>query len=218
VSWQDYDEITTAYQDQENGDDVNVIPDWYQFYNIYQGTTSLMGLPDLKGEKEDFYRDLYLEKKKQDAIADGTYQEPKETIYLPYLSGYDQEQVEDFIRTFETKRELKLYHNYQLYQQRGEEMDEVKQALETLEDAPEPYPLIPHADWKQSLILTARQFENSRIALALREVYEQYQLKQQLGMKQTAKFKDMSAPFIEEFKKEVLNGRELNGEPRNFDY
>ena len=38
--WQNYEEIIGNYRDDE--EDTSSIPEWYQFYNLYKGTASLM--------------------------------------------------------------------------------------------------------------------------------------------------------------------------------
>jgi len=62
--WQDYEKIKEAYNDENSERNV---PEWYEFHNSHTGLSAYMLLPDIRGDKEKFYRNLWSEelKKKQ---------------------------------------------------------------------------------------------------------------------------------------------------------
>ena len=53
--WQNYDDLKEAY----NNDSDQNFPEWYDFHNGNSAAGTLMLLPDIRGEKEKFYSDLY---------------------------------------------------------------------------------------------------------------------------------------------------------------
>ena len=52
LSWQNYEQIKLAYvSENENAN----FPEWYDFHNGRTGSSVFMLLPDIRGEKEEFY-------------------------------------------------------------------------------------------------------------------------------------------------------------------
>jgi hypothetical protein len=54
--WQSYDRLKGTYN--RDGDECT-IPDWYEHHYTHTGTTRLLQLPDIRGEKEMFYKRIW---------------------------------------------------------------------------------------------------------------------------------------------------------------
>jgi len=59
---QDYDQLKEEYTSSNDNQEC-IMPEWYEFHNSRTGNGSLLLLPDTRGEKEDFYMDLWRKKK-----------------------------------------------------------------------------------------------------------------------------------------------------------
>ena len=97
----------------------------------------------------------------------------------------------------------------------------VKEAMSDLEDCFEPFPIAPGiTDWKEALIITAKQWTNTKIARNLHFFYEDYLFRNATGIanacdaEQVASYRRMA----DNHKENILLGRELSGEPRDFNF
>jgi hypothetical protein len=92
-------------------------------------------------------------------------------------------------------------------------------AFEYLQDiAPETVPIKVNDDWKEALYFAAFQHRNEKISGLLPTVHEEYLLKKEMGMLEISEGKDWQSGISEMYKKNILKGRELLGEPRDFDF
>lgn len=214
-AWQDYSEIVEGYKSDE--DDLDSVPEWYQFHNAYTGNSQLMALPDVKGDTEEFYLDLVREKNKQEQIAAGTYQPYVPVESLPRLSSYDDDQVADFIKKFGNKKELELFYNYRLSSKKQEQLEELENALSVLNSASETVAIEADTDWRTAILKAACKYKNAQTILAMGQVYEEYLIKKQMGVGYEYD-NAMPGNWLNVVKTSILDGRVLNGEPRDFDY
>jgi hypothetical protein len=95
VQWQDTKELVKK---NKKGDMENY-PQWYEYYDLQMGTSKLLLLPDIRGEKEEYYIPACLEEehKKNPIQSDNTFIKPK-----PGLYG-DPKVFNEFINLFEDK-------------------------------------------------------------------------------------------------------------------
>ncbi len=217
ADWQEYEEITASHQNRDEDDSQSNIPAWYQFYDTYNNTASLMDLPDPRGEKEEFYLNLYFAKQKQNN-ADTEVMLPSDPqSMLPSIDCFDNKQIEDFVRICETRKELELYRNYSSFQDIDDDMEELEEALSILQEAHEVVAIETHHNWKEAVIKAARRYQNSQIALALPSVYEEYQFKHQanIGYDNDSEVDDS---WMNNIKTQIIQGRLLNGESPDFNY
>ena len=103
-TYQDYVSIKEAMLSEDD----SVYPEWYQYYDTYKGTGMNIKLPNVRGEKEDFYRNLYFKTETENQKKEGTYQD-----YVPFnfdtvLSSYDETRVKEFVKLFGTPTDLEL--------------------------------------------------------------------------------------------------------------
>lgn len=104
--WNDYTDYK-RYIERNDPDRINPLSQWYKFYDAHKGTDTLLDLPDVRDEKEEFYSKIWFEKehkKKMAALKAKQSEEDKR----PYLSSRGED-LENFIRRFEEKAVIK-YH------------------------------------------------------------------------------------------------------------
>lgn len=216
-SWQEYDDYKKEYVSQESDIDSSY-PEWYEFYDNRRGTGSLMLLPDTKGEKELFYRNLNWDDDKAKRIAEGTYKEfiPPDK---PDLYSWENSHIENFIREYEDPELLKLCRYYESsYSYWNDE--NLQDVIELLENAGETIPIESYYDWRKALFVTAKNYRINKVREALNDVYEQYLLQEQLGISHYEKKgkEKHSVSLVDLVKGQILKGRELNGEPGDLNF
>ena len=102
-----------------------------------------------------------------------------------------------------------------------ESMYWAKEAWYELKDCFESFPIAAGiTDWKEALITTAKQWTNTKIARNLHFFYEDYLFRNASGIanacdeEQVASYRKMA----DNHKETILLGRELSGEPRDFNF
>lgn len=212
-SYQDYNEIKEAIENDESG----VYPEWYEFYDTYRSTGMNIKLPDIRGQKEEFYRELYGKQQRDQEIKSGTYIPYDPSNRLPHLSSYDDEQVKEFIRLFGESNELELLENYN--ESKNSHSDQLDDAIALLSTARELIPIESDLDWKEAVIKSAQLYKNRLIARAMPLAFEEYQMKSDTGIS----FYDTLPPIEEDdnscrVNEQIIKGKILNGESPDFDY
>ena len=207
--WQDFDEIKEAY----NNDNANTnFPEWYDFYNSRKGTSVYMILPDIRGEKEEFYMKLAREENRS--------KKPQEP-YIPenHLWYTDKDKREWFIKTFETKKIQEYYAAYEWSQRNAGLREDLEYYLHTLYEADEPVAIEANMDWAKAVKITAIKYCNQKIAEALPQAWEQYMLNIQMGIPFQNERKFTAKDDIRKIYEEaIIKGRKLNGEPEDLNF
>jgi hypothetical protein len=220
--WQDYEDMHTV--DEEGF--LFYLPEWYDFYDIYMGTTYLMKLPNIRGDKESFYRKLTIQ-----AYKDEQLKNKKDTPVLPptIALSYLHARYEDFTRFMHVceneyvKTLNKEFNKAREANRRTEEDEEVDEAIRLLEEAEQPVYMPGGLEWKEAIIKCGRQYINTIIADELDVVFESYQMLQDLKMTKSYDEKTLLEAYhqvklINMMEEDILGGRELNGEPRDFNF
>ncbi len=139
----------------------------------------------------------------------------------PHLSFYNKEDVRKFISKFEEEKLLHFHDAYQREHDYEDDMDDkINMAVWHLQETDENHPLEPNDDWKQSILNAAQKSKKEKTARALYLVFDEYL---QCRMNKTP-FMPISQKEIENneiwnsFKDNLLKGRELAGEPRDFNF
>jgi hypothetical protein len=210
--WQDYEEIKADYLDTEG--DYYGMPEWYEFHNQRTGNTSLLLLPDLRGEKERFYSDLFFKN-----------QAEKEKIgqpsILPQDSGVkhlssDQETTAFFVKTFESKdiqSKNKHYVEYNSFEDNFYYEDLIRELIRTKEDIP----IRANTDFKKALILANNEYRCKKVADHLFLAFEQYQFNKKMGFSVGRKdsfYHDLRKSYVQR----LIDGRVINGEEPTLDF
>lgn len=212
-SWQDYSEIKEAYN--TNNENRN-FPEWYDFYNGRKGTGAYMLLPDIRGEKEQKYEDLALQKSAEENKQRNEEWEANRDK-RPFINAYEDETLEFFIKTFEDKDTQLFYKAYSSELQDDGGENDVSGLISFLSEATEPIPIESHHDWREAIRKAADLYHAKKIAEFMPAAFEKYQLHQSLGIAHP-EGKHFYQDVRNTYYNRILEGRELAGEPRDFNF
>ncbi len=208
--WQNYDEFKEVYET----DNDDAIPQWYQFYDNRRGTGRLFSLPDIRGNKEEFYMDIW--RKSLPHI-------PKSEVSKPYLSSYGDD-IEEFIRTFEEKKMLRFYYAYRNkedFSVRSIYDDEdLADILETLMNADEIVPMQANINWRDAIFEAAAGYITNQVIECLPQAYDEYLMKIENGFKlgKENRTKDWTFEHSSFVRECIIKARIINGEPPNLEF
>jgi hypothetical protein len=215
TDWQDYNEIREGYKTENMEGNY---PTWYQFCDIYRGDKGLLHLPDIRGDKEMFYRDLYFESVKEEreeqaAASQKRWEERKPSIYV-----HNKEDLEKFVKAFEDKEMQFLYNGFKWSEINRDAAEIVEEHINLLLSAQDPVPLEAHDNWIEGLELTVRKYKCRKISEALPRAWEQYMINIQMGIA----FPEGDVEMYEDarilVRQQILTGRKLNGESEDFNF
>jgi len=229
--------------DEANGDDgdgykaathraYRSLPAWYQYHNEATGENLLLTLPDVRGEKEAYYIGI-TEADKEEKLAaqrargDMAASLPWHPIFLhhddltPYFRQFeDPADLPRLLRWYEASREDDRRRQGYLF--------EATHWMEkALEHQATPWPIAAHADWRQAVIAAGMRAWGHQLAEVLTDVWQEEEQNRALGLPLTGpKIYGDRAPFAEvDWAEEetyqpkfILRGRELAGEPRDFNF
>ena len=232
--WQDFAAIRNAYndgeveeeeeydddEDEEESEPVRRVPDWYEFYFSHTGTGIELTLPDVKKDKDLFYfnkgnneRVRLLIAEDEKGIAE-KIMPPKEKG--DYFNGSADGAQEAFMEIFEDKDNIQKYAEYEKWSSFNERESMLRDDLDILFYANENVEIEGGESWIYAVQLAAARYRTRKIAESLPAAFEQYKLKQSLGILYP---EDESSVKESTFYNDlVLLGRKLLGEPENFDY
>jgi len=216
--WQNYDTFKEEYLGDGN---LLSMPEWYYFYNIQRGTEALLLLPDTKNELEEEYIDIGIESltpEERDKLFDNAYDDDEidttmeateddplperkkhsneEYDSRPYLF-YGDEEIDKFIAQFENA-EMKEIHQIKNNLYTKKDIDvwdliELKDTMHFLKYAGENYPMQPYYCWRKGIIKLYNQFKNDKISEALPMVFEEYEMRINMGIKQHLTNKELDS-------------------------
>lgn len=216
IRWQDYDSITA----KDEFDDGENMPEWYEFYDSRMGTNMLLLLPDHKGKMERKYLSISLDAA---ATVKPRVNNPQPLPYL-YCFGTD---LFRFAAHFEKDKYLGALFKYCQYYEEKENrrpnFEELKDTIQYLLTADSPIYLKSHLTWDKALMVAAKEYRNKRIAERLDFAFDEYLMMRELGFSNGKSPEEImkeynSDPLVQIFRKKILEGRVLNGEPKDFNY
>lgn len=209
---QNYEEFTAYYTGDES--EGLSLPDWYEFHNLRTGNAALMILPDIRGDKEQVYRKLDYEECQKDMPPSAPYVPDSR----PFLTAYDLEKMTFFVNTFENEETRKKYANYsELHKKHKDDDFALDELIMEMEEEDEYIPIEAHYDFKQALSIAYNKFNLKNIAAHLPLAHEQYLFNRKMGFT-IASENDFYKELRDDLREMILNGRELNGEPRDFNF
>ncbi|MBC7440178.1 MAG: hypothetical protein H7250_09365, partial [Flavobacterium sp.] len=207
--WQNYRKLKKAYDE-----DASYIHPWYEFHDLRTGNNKLLLLPNIRGEKEQFYINLCREnEKKNEPLA-------KQTATVidsrPILSTFDKKTLSYFVKTFEDRA---VQNNYKYCTQciESETLIHYEQIIKQLLNAKEVVPIKSNYDFKEALDLAYHEYRCKKIMEHLPLAHEQYLFNIKMGFSFETKdnfYKD-GRPY---YMKTILEGRILNGEEGNLNF
>jgi hypothetical protein len=222
-NWQDYEGFRAEY---ENGsipgmeDGAESIPAWYRYYDAHHGTHVLMELEDIRGEKESRYRSLARQRQLNEIRSKQAFVSQDDR---PYLSIFDSEIVESFVRQFEDKKILKYCKAVEQFQQSLDDQMEVDDALETLRNANCNVSIKSNSDWKAAIMEAALRFELEQVAQLLPAVHQEYTFRVENCINFTQSIIDKKRgeyafQLCEMARQQILEGRSIVGERPDFKF
>lgn len=205
--WQDHKQIIAAY----NGNYNHEFPEWYNFNNNQTGRTSLLLLPDIKGEKEALYFELNMAEKKL-LQAENTFSEKIKNDDRPWMDYYNDNFIKWFVNNFETKEVKSIFKEYAWKNRSYDKSNEILHLTKELLDATEPVEMEANEDWFTALKNTVKNYRRKKVIEALPIVWEQYQINIKSGI-------GFSTDNLNQYKEArsitaqaIGNGKRLNGE------
>ena len=216
-----YDQLM---EKDENGDYPNM-PAWYEFYDSRMGTNMLLLLPDLRSNKEKMYKNLAQEQYKKENPAPAKKAESRPVDKRPLLD-YNGQPLIDFARFIEhDKYILRLFDGLEIqFKKHSDESQslDLEMAIEILKSTDRPVYFDSTLNWYKAIYKAAFKYENQKTAEALDFVYDQYLMMKELGISPEKDDPYNVLDIYEKIKREtreaILKGRELNGEPRDFNF
>jgi len=197
-------------------------PQWYEYYDLQMGTSKLLLLPDIRGEKEEYYISACLkeEHKKNSIQSDNTFIKPK-----PGLYG-DPKVFNEFINLFEDKYFKYTSEGYinatkDHYDEYEINDDDIDNAIRILQKADERVSMPSSSNWREAVIKCAILYKNGKIASEIDIAYEEYLMLRSAGIgwyldDYSGEYrKERLVKFYEDL---ILDGREALGEQRDFNF
>jgi len=215
--WQDYLRFAEEFNSNKDEDEM-ALPLWCRFYDNRMGTDYLMGLADLRGEKESKYLKLYYEHMNKTMP-----EERSDAVSLKrgedYLSAYNPVLVEKFVRAFEDKQIVKYYLSYEKSHKPMEFADELAEmAFKELREVSDIVAIKSNGDWREALIDAWEEYRSKQILKLLPLVYEDYLQKQSFGISYEIEDNTEIEEQLQEWKTAIIKGREMSGEKPDFNF
>lgn len=211
--------------------DYRTLPAWYQYHDAATGAGSLLALPDVRGDKEAYYigiteadkaEKLAAQRARGDMAASLPWHPLSTTTdYSAYFRQFeDPAELPRLLRWYEADRTDGLHRRGYLYEathwmERG------------LADQAAPWPIAAHPDWRLAVIAAGKRAWGHRLADVLAEVWQEQEQNRALGLSvmgpkvygDRKPFEELDWTEEETYQpKFILRGRELAGEPRDFNF
>lgn len=211
--WQDYDEIKRSFVNDDDG--YVTAPEWYLFYYNRRGGAPCAYLPDIRGEKEDFY--LSLRREHDLPLSQKPLPQPVET--RPYFPFYIDENLLEFVNLFED-RKIKEYADAMVNCKDAEHDEDLLEAITTLKYADQPVEIVSeNIPWRDALMKTVELYERQQVIIELDGAYRSYLQRIKLGIPFESKHDLAFFQSLVDMKKDfILEGRRLNNEPEDLNF
>jgi len=211
--WQDYHEIKRSFVNDD--DDYVTAPDWYLFYYNRRGGAPCAYLPDIRGEKEQFYFAVWREHK----LPLSTQPPPQPVETRPAFSYYNHESILEFVNRFED-RKIREFAEVMMENKLAEEDEDLLEAITTLKHADEPVEIVSeNLAWRDAIMKTVELYERQQVHKELDGAYQNYLQRLKLGIPFET---DHDIVFLKNLadlqRRHLLEGRKLNNEPEDFNF
>lgn len=211
IGWQDYDALTQKNEE----DDYDYMPPWYEFYDQQMGTGSLLLLPNLRGEKEKEYQEIYWKWKHKQPPDPIIPVEPPAPV-LWHLFARDDNYVA-FMEQFENDYLCKLQQARMDNGARPEkpyDIEELRAAVWDIDESDTPVYFDSHIPWHEAMMKAARIVKNTRISEKLDSVWEFHNMEREMNLLPKVDItQDRSYQITRKlYWDRIQKGRELSGE------
>ena len=219
-------ESLLAFMDTDRFDEIEQ-PEWYEYYDRYMGTGHLLLLKDIRGSKEEHYRGIHFDdkRKKEGATRTNNVSPPA----LPYISCYGHEEKYTLSRLIDDDifQQLFLYeweeHNAKRAAEDAAGIYDIEDIVDKLNNIPNPPPVRAGVSWREALYHCWQDYLKGIVGDDLPVLWEELKFFKEVGLegvadedgtKMDAEDERLSASVMSQ----ILNGRELAGEPRDFNF
>ncbi len=207
---QDYQEYTRVKKHFDTH--MNTGIPYYDYHNQYTGNDQLLNLKALKKEKEDAYLETTFKERRKKTV------KPVEKKGKPNLSSTDEEFVR-FAKKFKDQKTANFIESLVEYRYNQQDSKQEWAIMYLNELGAEQVPIGASTNWIDALYEAAVGHRQEKILEILPAIYEEYLMRKSTGIQFTLPRKRPRKDFLENwYKTAILDGRELCGEPRNFDY
>ncbi|MGK4568253.1 hypothetical protein [Flavobacterium sp. 3HN19-14] len=140
--WQNYSDIKDA--DNEHCD----IPEWYEYHNLRTGKNSLLLLPNIRGDKEEFYMKLSRDENMKNCPPEDPNRDMR-----PFMKNiYEEDFLKFFVTTFDDTDARKWYQNYSSGKSSiSDERMHYEELVSSMVQETENIPIAAHQDFRQAL-------------------------------------------------------------------
>ncbi len=244
-AWQAYDDYRraagllpdeSADEDEEGDEEATssrrALPAWYVFHNEYTGAGALLALPDVRGAKERRYLDLTNADKEEKLAAQRAAGNFAASLPWPPFK-LNIQTIGPYFDQFEPAADLPRLHRWRTAAADhdahtwGVLNDATYWIERALSEAVEPWPIAAHADWRVAVVEAGIRYWAHQLAGVIGDVWREQEQNRALGLPVTPpKQYGTRRPFADldwaeeetYYPKFILRGRELAGEPRDFNF
>ncbi|MBC7447199.1 MAG: hypothetical protein H7330_04005, partial [Hymenobacteraceae bacterium] len=145
---------------------------------------------------------------------------------LPFrrLAPDDPTLTETLLRRFEPPETLQYYraldYGTTKRKKHGKLSHRVRRAVEDLEAVEELVPIRAAPDWREAVVAAWRHYQRERVARAVRAAYTAYQERERAGQPHPpgSNRRGGAERYADEQRAAILRGRQLAGEPADFNF
>ncbi len=214
--WQEYDKIKRSFIiNKDNDGYVEVPPKWYVYYYNRHNGAPCTYLPDIRGDKEEFYFDIW--RKHLPEVS--TQPSPRQLETRPDFEYYKDDKLNLFIDRFEDHK-IREYAGVMMEEKDAEDDEDLLEALTTLNNAEETVEIISdNLPWRDAILKTAELYEREQAYSELENVYRSYLQRLKLGIAfETDEDISHYKKFAEIDRRHLLEARKFNNEPEDFNF
>jgi len=192
---------------------------WYSFQNKITGNSKLFLLPDSKGIREQFYLDL-VKSHRYKMNPQEALKENQITDSRPFFNIYEDKILLHILKSFDTKEAQNLFeYYYEGFERRQDENEVYKSIFNELIKVNEVVPIESHINFKEAIKKAYHRYKCKKIADHMPIAYEQYLLNRQFGFSIPSNSDSILwTMLILSVENTILDGRELSGESRDFNF
>ena len=229
--WQMYWAIKLAYE----GKPIPFFnfPVWYYYHNLITGNSKYLILPNIRGEKENYYRQLAkgeLKAKAEKIMAEAAAVIPgsmhAEDINAtqqtkPSLDYYNAGFLTQFVKRMEDKEIQKEFRKAggEILEDDKDDFGEMDDIVSELSAYKQILPIEASHNWKESFRAVLSKQKYTKLKEALSPAYEEYNMYISNNFDFPSETNDT---YIQDSitmqMKEILEGRKIAGEPENFEF
>jgi hypothetical protein len=196
---------------------------WYRYCDNPNGSGGFLRLPDVRGEKEEFYFNLKVAEYVRTHQQEIKERDEKYAKELPFLHAYTGAFMDNFVKENESADYYKLWKIWREREDKFEDMEKAIYAADCLKEIPLPYyPSEAGDDWQEGIKKTYERYRRELTIEMLPQAYAMYlENYKNSDWKYPGRPDDTTRPWknISDMrKKSIIEGRVLNGEPADLKF